>query len=96
MLRCCVFICFQTTTATKLSPRVPAAPKPKLPSTTASKPRVPLSKTVAKTAPDTEKQIKESANKITASKSASGAITNRVTASSNIRKIESKVRVKLI
>ncbi|KAJ8975068.1 hypothetical protein NQ317_017548 [Molorchus minor] len=55
------------------SPRTTTDPRPKLPtSTTLSKPRVPLTKTITKTA-DAEKQNKESANKLTASRSVTSA-----------------------
>lgn len=90
-------LCILQPSVTKTSPRVPTAPKPRSATTTAAhKPRVPLSKTLAK-APDTEKQIKESANKLTASKSATSTTTNktigatRVISSSTARKVESKV-----
>lgn len=80
---------------TKSSPKLPSAPKPKPATTTqALKPRVPLTKTVAK-APDTEKQNKESANKLTASKGTSVNKTSigatKTMTSSTMRKVESKV-----
>ncbi|XP_050503626.1 titin [Diabrotica virgifera virgifera] len=79
---------------TKTSPKSTNVP-PKTTSTL-SKPRVPLTRTVAKAPPDTEKQIKESANKITASRSLTSArtvgsaSTVRSTLAST-RRVESKV-----
>ncbi|CAH1100491.1 unnamed protein product [Psylliodes chrysocephalus] len=79
----------------------PAVPLKLKPSTTApTKPRVPLSsKPISKVQPDTEKQIKDSANKITASRSVTqktGATSARTASSvknvtSTIHKAETKV-----
>ncbi|XP_066247758.1 uncharacterized protein [Euwallacea similis] len=69
-----------TTTKTLTSPKpTPASPKPRTLTSVTAKPRVPLTKTVTKSA-DVEKEKKESANKLTASR----ATTVTKTASSNL------------
>ncbi|XP_023311982.1 mucin-2 isoform X3 [Anoplophora glabripennis] len=79
----------------KTSPKTATAPKPRPPTTTTVlKQRVPLTKTVTKAA-DTEKQNKESANKLTASRTVTSTTrTASATARSTtttLRKVESKV-----
>ncbi|CAG9831162.1 unnamed protein product, partial [Diabrotica balteata] len=100
----------KTTTSTLSADKTSSATKPSLTKTspkstnvppkttsTLSKPRVPLTRTVAKAPPDTEKQIKESANKITASRSVTSAKTVGGSASTvkstlaSTRRVESKV-----
>ncbi|XP_030764187.1 SH3 domain-containing protein C23A1.17-like isoform X2 [Sitophilus oryzae] len=61
-----------------LSPKTATAPKPRTITSAPPKPRVPLSKTITKSA-DVEKQNKESANKITASRTTT---TTKTTSSS--------------
>ncbi|XP_057667078.1 titin-like isoform X1 [Diorhabda carinulata] len=88
------------TTLSKTSPKSTTNALPKTKPTTnvtLTKPRIPPTKTVTKTLPDTEKQNKESANKIMASRSASSAQSSRTTTTnakstlSSTRKVESKV-----
>nr|XP_008196003.1 PREDICTED: 205 kDa microtubule-associated protein [Tribolium castaneum] len=83
-----------STTASKLStaktassPKTATAPKPR-PTTAPAKPRVPLSKTVTKTA-DKEKESKDSANKLTASRTVTRTASARTT-TGTVRKTESK------
>ncbi|RZC38159.1 hypothetical protein BDFB_004562, partial [Asbolus verrucosus] len=69
-----------TLSKTTTSPKTTSPPKAR-PATAPSKPRVPLTKTVSKTSTDTEKQNKDSANKLTASRTATSTRTATGTAS---------------
>ncbi|KAJ3643778.1 hypothetical protein Zmor_026467 [Zophobas morio] len=84
----------KTTKAAVSSPKVPSPPKPR-PATAPTKPRVPATRTVTKTSTDTEKQNKDSANKLTASRTVTSTRTSGVaatkTATSTVRKTESKI-----
>ncbi|XP_044271557.1 proteoglycan 4-like [Tribolium madens] len=84
-----------STTASKLntskttsSPTKTASPPKPRPTTAPAKPRVPLSKTVTKTA-DKDKESKDSANKLTASRTVMRAASARTT-TGTVRKTESK------
>lgn len=70
-----------------------SSPKPR-PTTAPAKPRVPLSKTVGKTT-DSEKQNKDSANKLTASRTVTRTTgtTSARTMTGTVRKTETKVNI---